>query len=146
MLILDRMPCPGSACRFTTASPCTPLLLPTTEPLFTRHQRRFTRFTRPVCPSPVTPGWDGRSFGFPLGLRTPPLPATHAKGGARQRAHARDYTTDITSVRLTASPLAKCDLVSQRHESEMHGPGIQPRRLTDDLARRRAKADWKVRY
>ena len=24
----------------------------------TRHQRRFTRFTRPVCPLPVTPGWN----------------------------------------------------------------------------------------
>jgi hypothetical protein len=57
------------------------------------------------------------SFGFPLGLRTLPLPATHAKGGARHRAHARDYTTDITSALLTASPLAKCDIVSQRHVS-----------------------------
>lgn len=114
VLILDRMPCPASACRFTTASPCTPLPLPTTEPLFTRHQRRFTRFTRPVCPSPVTPGWDGRSFGFPLGLRTLPLPATHAKGGARHRARARNYAADLMSALLTASPLAKCDLVSQR--------------------------------
>jgi hypothetical protein len=57
------------------------------------------------------------SFGFPLGLRTLPLPATHAKGGARHRARARDYTTDITSALLTASPLAKCDLVSQRQIS-----------------------------
>jgi hypothetical protein len=57
------------------------------------------------------------SFGFPLGLRTLPLPATHAKGGARHRARARDYTTDTTSALLTASPLAKCDLVSQRHVS-----------------------------
>jgi len=53
------------------------------------------------------------------GLRTPPLPATHAEEGARQRARARDYTTDITPVLLTASPLAKCDLVSQRQVSEL---------------------------
>ena len=58
------------------------------------------------------------SFGVSLGLRTLPLPATHAKGGARHRARARDYTTDITSALLTASPLAKCDLVSQRQKSE----------------------------
>ena len=32
---------------------------------FTRHQRGFTRFTRPVCPSPVTPGWDGRPWASP---------------------------------------------------------------------------------
>jgi hypothetical protein len=51
---------------------------------------------------------------LPLGLRTPPLPAAHAKGRARQRARARDYTTDITSTVLTASPIAKCDIVSQR--------------------------------
>jgi hypothetical protein len=61
------------------------------------------------------------SFGFPLGLRTLPLPATHAKGGARHRARARDYTTDITSALLTASPLAKCDIVSQRQMSEPGG-------------------------
>ena len=91
---------PIGACRFPTACPCTPLPLPTTEPLFTRHQRRFTRFTRPVCLSPVTPGWDGRSFGFPLGLRTLPLPATHAKGGARHRARARNYAADVMSALL----------------------------------------------
>jgi hypothetical protein len=58
------------------------------------------------------------SFGFPLGLRTLPSPATHAKGGARHRAHARNYATDITSALLTASPLAKCDFVSQRQKSK----------------------------
>jgi hypothetical protein len=50
----DRMPCPTSACRIPTARPCTP---PKTshraELRFTRHQQGFTRFTRPVCPSPV---------------------------------------------------------------------------------------------
>jgi DNA invertase Pin-like site-specific DNA recombinase len=58
--------------------------------------------------------WGEDSFGFPLGLRTPPLPAAHAKGGARQQARAWDYATDITSALLTASPLAECDIVSQR--------------------------------
>jgi hypothetical protein len=31
---------------------------------FTRHQRGFTRFTRPVCPSPVIPGWNGNPRAF----------------------------------------------------------------------------------
>jgi hypothetical protein len=57
------------------------------------------------------------SFGFPLGLRTLPLPATHAKSGARHRARARNYAADIMSALLTASSLAKCDFVSQRHVS-----------------------------
>ena len=30
--------------------------IPSAGPLITRHQRRFTRFTRPVFPSPVAPG------------------------------------------------------------------------------------------
>ena len=31
---------------------------PPAEPRITRHQRRFTRFTRPACPLPVIPGWN----------------------------------------------------------------------------------------
>jgi hypothetical protein len=73
------------------------------------------------------PRMEQESFGFSLRLRTLPLPATHAKGGARHRAHARNYTTDITSALLTASPLAKCDFVSQRHVSE---PGRTYRRFS----------------
>jgi len=38
-------------------------------------------FTRPAFPSPTTPGWNGNGFGFHPGLRTPQLPATHAKAG-----------------------------------------------------------------
>jgi hypothetical protein len=68
VLTLDRMPCPASACRITTACPYTPLPHPTTELLFTRHQRRFTRFTRPVCPSPVTPRRDRDPSAFPSGF------------------------------------------------------------------------------
>ena len=54
---------PAGACRFPATSPYTPLLHPTWRGrLFTRHQRRFTRFTRPVFPSPVAPGWNGRPW------------------------------------------------------------------------------------
>ena len=31
----------------------------------TRHQRRFTQFTRPVCPLPVTPRWNRGPSAFP---------------------------------------------------------------------------------
>jgi hypothetical protein len=34
-------------------------------------------------------------LGFPPMLRTPPLPATHVKGGDRLRALARNYAVDI---------------------------------------------------
>jgi len=75
---------PADACRFPAASPCSPPgTLHRRGSRITRHQRRFTRFTRPVCPLPVTPRMEQGSFGFPPELRTPPLPATHAEGGAR---------------------------------------------------------------
>jgi hypothetical protein len=46
-----RVPSPTGACRFTTASPYSPPALhPISRARFTRHQRRFTQFTRPVCP------------------------------------------------------------------------------------------------
>jgi hypothetical protein len=109
-------------CRARPAPAASQRLRPCTPPItshraefrFTRHQQGFTQFTRPVCPSPALLAMGRGLLRLSLGLRTSPLPATHAKEGARQRARARDYTTDITSALLTASPLAKCDLVSQR--------------------------------
>jgi hypothetical protein len=45
---------------------------------FTRHQRGFKRFARPVFPSPVAPGWSGSPWAFPR--------ASHpaVTGGARR--------------------------------------------------------------
>ena len=77
---------PTGACRFPAASPCTP---PTASHLarlaITRHQRRFTRFTRPVCPLPVTPGWSRSPLAFPRASDPAAAlaAATHVKGGAR---------------------------------------------------------------
>ena len=48
---------------------------------FTRHQRGFTRFTRPACPSPVTTRMGPAVLGLSPVLRTPPLPATHHRAG-----------------------------------------------------------------
>ena len=55
-------------------------LLPSRGYSITGHQRRFTRFTRPACPSPVTPGWDQDLRAFPC-APPPPLPATHDRAG-----------------------------------------------------------------
>ncbi len=48
---------------------------------FTRHQRGFTRFTRPACPSPVTHRMGRQVLGLSPVLRTPPLPAAHDRPG-----------------------------------------------------------------
>src|SRR6266566_9407985 len=53
------------------------------------------------------------SFGFPPELRTPPLPATHAEGGARPLSTCLRLRTRHQAGLLSASPLATCDLVSQ---------------------------------
>jgi len=85
-----QMPCPAVACRFPAASPCTPLPHPIAGLLFTRHQRRFTRFTRPACPWPVVPGRDGNPQAFPCA----PHPAV--TGSARQDGAGREHAPGTT--------------------------------------------------
>ena len=43
----------------------------------------------PVFSSPALPGWNGQRFGFYPGLRTPQLPAAHARAETGQRALTR---------------------------------------------------------
>ena len=78
----------------------------------TGHQRRFTRFTRPACPSPVIPGWDGDPRAFPCASH--PAVTGSARQGGAGREHAPGTTRPTFSALQSASPLAKCDLVSQR--------------------------------
>lgn len=90
---------PAGACRFPAASPYTPLLHPIWRGrLFTRHQRRFTRFTRPVFPSPVAPGWNGRPWASTPSFepRRNSTPTTHVRVGTDHRARARNYAPDIS--------------------------------------------------
>ena len=48
----------------------------------TRHQQRFTQFTRPVFPSPVAPGWNGRPWAFPRASNPAGQePTTHVRAG-----------------------------------------------------------------
>ena len=48
----------------------------------TRHQRGFKPFTRPVFPSPVAPGWNGRPWTFPRASH-PALTSDARRGGDR---------------------------------------------------------------
>jgi hypothetical protein len=43
----------------------------------------------PVFSSPAPPGWNGDRFGFYPGLRTPQLPAAHARAETGHRALTR---------------------------------------------------------
>jgi hypothetical protein len=64
--------------------------IPSRGSAITGHQRRFTRFTRPACPSPVTPGWDGGPWAFPCA----PHPAV--TGDARQGGAGREHAPGTT--------------------------------------------------
>jgi hypothetical protein len=57
----------------------------------TGHQRGFTRFIPPVCPSPVAPRMGREALGLSPVLRTPPLPAAHDRAGSG-REHAPGTT------------------------------------------------------
>lgn len=70
---------------FPTAKPCTPAYrFPFMRGSLTRHYRGFTH-VRPSDHSlrPSFPRMEQETFGFAPGLRTPPLPATHAERGDR---------------------------------------------------------------
>ncbi len=80
---------------------------------FTRHQRRFTQFTRPVCPLPVTPGWNGSPWAFPRASH--PAVTSDARQGRGQAVSTHPELRHRHHIGLqSASPLARCDFVSQR--------------------------------
>ena len=104
---------PASACRFPAASPYTP---PGTPSARLTHNETSTK-VHAIHPSGLPlardPWMVQGSFGFPPELRTPPLPATHAEGGARPLSTCLRLRTRHQAGLLSASPLATCDLVSQ---------------------------------
>jgi hypothetical protein len=88
---------PAGACRFTTASPSTP---PTAS-----HRARFTHnetsnrgsltFTRPVCPLPVTPGWNRSPSASPRASHPAVNQRRTSRAGPGHRAQAWNYATGI---------------------------------------------------
>src|SRR5712692_4899596 len=54
----------------------------------TRHQRRFTRFTRPVCPLPVTPGWNRGPLALPQSFAPRRCQRRTPRVGPGHRTHA----------------------------------------------------------
>jgi len=88
--------------------------------LFTRHQRRFTRFTRPVSPSPVTPGWNGRPWASTPGFV--PRDSGARQGGDRPPSTNPELRYRHQPTLQTASPLETCDLVSQMQDETSQNP------------------------
>jgi len=71
----------GRRCRFPAASPTPQHHIHLRGLQLRGINKNSLPLTRPVFPLPVTPGWNGRPWAFPLMLRTPPLPATHVRAG-----------------------------------------------------------------
>jgi hypothetical protein len=97
-------------------------------PGFHRPPPRDREATRlpPVFSSPAPPGWDGDRFGFYPGLRTPRLPAAHARAETGQRALARVPHLGPKPNLQQHLPLDSCTLTS--HELHRRLEGQPPRR------------------
>jgi len=123
--------------------PFTPHLHPTARLLFTRHQRRFTRFTRPACPSPVTPDGTAALGLFPV-LRTPPLPAAHDRAGpgVSTRPELRDRHNRPSNQRVHSLSATSCRNGRSAHSRSalpMHKHTIWPRACSAPVRRRAAE-------
>jgi len=126
----------ASACRFTAASPWTPLQHSILAGLrLTRHQRGFKQSTRPVFPSPVAARMERATLGLSPELRTPPLLATHVGAGTGHRARTRNHTHDISRPSNPCSSFVACDLASQRAKRQRCGFRL-PRRPVARLGTR----------
>jgi hypothetical protein len=104
----------------------------------TRHQRRFTQFTRPVFPSPVTSRMEREPSGFPLSFEPRrPEPDNARQGGDRPTEHGPETTLyDISRTSNPARLLVVCDLASHGVKQQ-RAPGS---RLPLGAGRTRASA------
>ena len=112
----DRGACSAGACRSAAASPCTPPEPPTGGDRFTRHQRGFTRFARPVFPSPAGARMERAATWASPGLRTPPTRSRRRTPRWGQAIEHGPGTTlyDISRTSNPACSLVSCDLASHR--------------------------------
>ena len=107
------------ACRSSAASPYTPLQHSHRRGLrFTRHQRGFTQFTRPVFPSPVAARMERAALRLSPELRTPPTRSRrrtsrwgqaieHGPGTTRSTSHQSILQSVVHSFRATSRRTTK---------------------------------------
>ena len=116
---------PASAA-FSTASPCTPP--PAT------HQRgsasrgineRFKRFTRPVFPSPVTPGWNGSALGFSPSF-APRRPGAERRTSRRGQATEHGPGTTLTPHQTNLQSRVHSYHATSRRIARFRAVGITP--------------------
>jgi hypothetical protein len=116
-----RMPCPTSACRFTTASPYTALTQPTcTAPTYETSTR-----VHAIHPSglPLTcnPRMERGPSGFPSSFAPRRYQRRTSKVGPR-REHAPGTRAPTSAGPPIHSSLTQCDLVSQRQSRTLSLP------------------------
>ena len=115
---------------------------------FTRHQRGFKQFARPVFPSPVAARMERAALGLSPGLRTPPTKArtTHAGEGTGHRAPTWNYT--LNSHQSISNPVVHSQRATSRRapKSERRArrppmPGLRRTRARG-LPERRRLPPW----
>ena len=92
--------------------------IPPAGPRMTRHQQRFTLFTRPVCPSPVAHRMERRALGLSPELRTPPTRSLRRTSGWGQAMSTSLELHDRHQPIL----LSVCPLVSVHHRVAIRVP------------------------
>ncbi len=109
-----RMPCPTSACRFTTASPYTALPPPTCAAPDNETSTRVHAIHPSGLPLTCNPRVERGPSGFPSSFAPRRYQRRTSKVGPR-REHAPGTRAPTSAGPPIHSSLAKCDLVSQRH-------------------------------
>ena len=84
----------------------------------TRHQRGFKQFARPLCPSPVAPGWSGSPWAFHSSFAPHRCRRRTSRGGQAVEHEPGTTLYDISHASNLACSLNACDLAS--HDDEEH--------------------------
>jgi hypothetical protein len=105
---------PVGACRFPAASPSPSLPPPVGEGSSDKTSTEIHTINPSDLSLAHSPRTEREPFGVSLQLRTPPLPATHAKAGTGLTDTDPELHPRHQSNLPTASPLTTCDLASHR--------------------------------
>ena len=83
---------------------------------FTRHQTGIHLVHPSGLPLAHAPGMEPATLRLPPELRTPPLPAAHARGGDRPSSTDLELLAHIRLILQSGSSLVSCDFASHRAE------------------------------
>ena len=102
--------------------------IPSNGGSFTRHQRRFTRLTRPVFPLPVAARMERAALGLSPELRTPPTKSRRRTSGWGQAIEHGPGTTRSPSHQSILQSVVHSQRATSRRTTSRRRPARQPPR------------------